>query len=159
MSLTAADVMTHQVATIGPNSTIAEAAEMMSQRGISAMPVCDKDGHVLGMLSEGDLMRPFGEKFTGRREWWLSLLAEGEKLGPEFQDYVRIDRHSAADLMTTKVISAAEDTPLAHIADLLFEHKIKRVPILRDGKLVGVVSRADIVRAVARDPAALAEDG
>ena len=74
------------------------------------MPVCDKDGALLGMLSEGDLMRPFGAANEMRRAWWLGLLAEGTDLAPELLDYVRLDRRKAQDLMTRDVVTATEKT-------------------------------------------------
>jgi CBS domain-containing protein len=157
MSLEAADIMTRNVVTIPPDATVAQAAAKMAQHGVSALPVCDASGKVVGMLSEGDLMRAFGEKHANRREWWLTLLAEGEKLAPEFVDYLRSDHRRASDLMTRNVITASETTSLPQIADLLSEHRIKRVPIVRDGILVGVVSRADIIRQVAKRPEAVVE--
>ena len=89
-----------------------------------------------------------------RREWWLNLVAEGTALADDFLDYLRLDRHSVQDLMNPNVITASESATLPQIADLLSKHRIKRVPILRDGKLVGIVSRADIIRALAQADAA-----
>jgi CBS domain-containing protein len=111
----------------------------------------------VGMISEGDLMRPFGAENALRRSWWLNVLAEGTELAPAFLDYVRADHRSAKDLMTAPVITAPYDATAPELADLLARHHIKRVPIIRDGKLVGIVSRADLVRAVARTPDAIAE--
>jgi CBS domain-containing protein len=102
----------------------------------------------LGIVSEGDLMAPFSRMTMARRAWWLEMLAEGERLAPEFLNYVSVDHHAAADLMTKNVITAEETTPIPAIADLLMLHKIKRVPILREGRVVGIVSRADIMRAI-----------
>jgi CBS domain-containing protein len=149
MSLNAANIMTRNVATVRPESTVAEVARVLSQRDISAVPVCDAEGHVLGMLSEGDLMRPFGQENALRRSWWLDLLAEGNKLAPAFLDYIRIDHRLAGDLVARPVVTAPEEASVGEIADLLARHHIKRVPILRDGKLVGIVSRGDIVRVMA----------
>jgi len=155
MSVDAASIMTRDVITCGPDATVAEVAALLAKHDISAVPVCDKDGRLLGMLSEGDLMRPFGAANEMRRAWWLGMLAEGTELAPEFLDYVREDRRRAQDLMTRDVITATERTSAGEIADLVNKHRIKRVPILRDGKLVGIVSRADLVRALARSPEAL----
>jgi CBS domain-containing protein len=83
------------------------------------------------------------------------MLAEGTELAPEFLDYVRLDKRRARDLMTRDVITATEGTSTAELADMLSRHRIKRVPILRDGKLVGIVSRADLVRVLARSPGGL----
>jgi len=151
----AGDIMTRGAITCGPDDTVRTIAALFTRHGISAVPVCDKDGTLLGVISEGDLMRPFGESNKLRREWWLGVLAEGTDLAPEFLDYVRLDSRRARDLMTTPVVTATERTSVNEIADLLQRHRIKRVPIIRDGKVVGVVSRADLVRAMARSPDAM----
>lgn len=152
MTIDAASIMTRDVVTAGPDDTVARVAALLTEHEISAVPVCDKDGKLLGMLSEGDLMQPFGQENALRRAWWLGMLAEGTDLAPEFLDYVRLDRRRAKDLMKTDVITATERSSAAEIADLLNKHKIKRVPIVRDGKLVGIVSRADLIRAMSRSP-------
>ncbi len=154
MPVDAASVMTRDVITAGPNATVAEVADLLARHDISAVPVCDEKGALLGMLSEGDLMRPFGAANEMRRAWWLGMLAEGTDLAPEFLDYVRVDRRTARDLMTRDVVTASEGTSLSEIADLMHKHRIKRVPILSDGKVVGIVSRADVVRALAGLPGA-----
>ncbi len=153
MTVYAESIMTRTVVTAGPDDTVSAVAALFSKHGISAVPVCDKDGKLLGIISEGDLMRPFGEANKLHRDWWLGLLADGEELAPEFVDYMRQDRRRAADLMTKEIVTATEDTPVDRIADLLQSHGVKRVPIVRDGKVVGVVSRADVIRAMARAPA------
>ena len=152
MTIDAASIMTRDVVTAGPDDTVARVAALLTEHEISAVPVCDKDGKLLVMLSAGDLMQPFGQENALRRAWWLGMLAEGTDLAPEFLDYVRLDRRRAKDLMKTDVITATERSSAAEIADLLNKHKIKRVPIVRDGKLVGIVSRADLIRAMSRSP-------
>lgn len=154
MPVDAASVMTRDVIKVGPNATVAEVAALLAKHDISAVPVCDEKGTLLGMLSEGDLMRPFGAANEMRRAWWLGVLAEGTDLAPDFLDYIRVDRRSAHDLMTQDVVTATDQTSLSEIADLMSKHRIKRVPILTDGKLVGIVSRADVVRALAGLPGA-----
>jgi CBS domain-containing protein len=153
MTVYAESIMTRAVVTAGPDDTVSAVAALFSKHSISAAPVCDKDGALLGIISEGDLLRPFGEANKLRRDWWLGVLADGEELAPEFVDYMRLDRRRARDLMTKEVVTATEDTPVDRIADLLQRHAIKRVPIVKDGKVVGVVSRADVVRAFAQRPA------
>jgi CBS domain-containing protein len=155
--LDAASIMTRDVVTATPEETVASVARKLTDHGISALPVCDRDGRLLGMLSEGDLMRPFSQSNEQRRSWWLNLLAEGTDLAPEFVNYVRLDSRRAGDLMQTAVVTATEGTSAPAIAELLTQHRIKRVPILRDGRLVGIVSRADLVRALARSPDALVD--
>jgi CBS domain-containing protein len=157
MALTAADIMTKEVITARPADSVADVAKLLTDHEISAVPVCDEQGRVLGMLSEGDLMRPFGQENALKRAWWLNLLAEGTELAPSFVDYIRLDHRIAHDLMTTPVITANHDTSVPELADLLARHRVKRVPVLRDGKLVGVVSRADVVRALASSPEAVVE--
>ena len=149
MAATVADIMSKDVISVTGNTLVPKIAGLLSQRGISAVPVIDKEGKLLGMVSEGDLMVPFSTRNQARREWWLEMLAEGERLAPEFLDYIGTDHRSATDVMTREVISVSEGAAVADVADLLMKHRIKRVPVLRDGRVVGIVSRADIVRAMA----------
>lgn len=155
MTMDVGSIMTRAVITAGPDDTVRTLAALFTKHGISAVPVCDKDGTLLGVISEGDLMRPFGQANKLRRDWWLGLLAEGTELAPEFLDYVRLDSRRTRELMTAPAITATEDTSVNEIADLLQRHRIKRVPIAKDGKVIGIVSRADLVRAVARTPDAM----
>jgi CBS domain-containing protein len=157
MPLIAESIMTRNVITARPDDPVMKVAKLLNDHDISAVPVCDGDGRLLGMLSEGDLMRPFGKENALRRAWWLGMPAEGTDLAPAFLDYIRLDSRVARDLMVTPVITAPADASAAELADLLAQHHIKRVPIVRDGKLVGIVSRADVVRALARTPEAIAE--
>jgi CBS domain-containing protein len=150
MADTAAAVMTRNVISVRPDAGIAEVADALIKHGISAAPVVDASGKLLGMISEGDLLRPLSGKAQARRAWWLEMLAEGERLAPEFLDYISLDRHTAADLMTRNLVTAEESSRISDIADQLTAHHIKRVPILRGETLVGIVSRADLVRALAQ---------
>jgi CBS domain-containing protein len=155
MSLKASDIMTHTVVTVGPDDTVKAIAGALCGHDVSAVPVCDNKGVLVGIVSEGDLMQPFGAENTLKRAWWLNLLAEGDDLAPEFLEYVRMDHRCARDLMTTTVITASEDTPIPELADLMTRHRIKRVPIMRGDRLVGVVSRSDIVRTLIDTAAAV----
>ena len=150
MSDSAATIMTRDVVSVSPGASIPEIAALLTKRGISAVPVIDASGKLLGMVSEGDLMTPFSTRDQARRAWWLEMLAEGETLAPEFLEYISLDRHTASDLMSRNVITATETANVPEIADLLIKNRIKRVPILRDGRVTGIVSRADIVRALTR---------
>ena len=149
MALIASDIMTRDVVTIAPDASVKDIAAKLSEHEISAVPVCDEAGHVVGIVSEGDLMKPFGSENMLRRAWWLDLLAEGDELAPEFLNYVKMDRRHARDLMSSPVLTAAEDTPVSDLADVMTDNRVKRLPILRAGKLVGVVSRSDVVRTLA----------
>lgn len=146
MPQTAASLMTTQVITVRPELKVNAAAKLLSEHAISAVPVLDADGALVGMLSEGDLLRPFGQEYALRRDGWLNLLAEGTDLAPLFVEYLREDQRSVGDLMTTPVVTADVSASLPEIADLWVKHRIKRVPILENGALVGIVSRADLVR-------------
>ncbi len=156
MPMTAADVMTSPVITVAPDATIAEIATLLSSKHISAVPVCKADGSLAGLVSEGDILRPFRASVRQKRDWWLSLLAAGEELSQEFLDYIRTDTRTAAEVMVPHVVTAEEQTTLPELAEMIITHGVKRIPILRGGRVVGIVSRADLVAAIARAPAMLA---
>jgi CBS domain-containing protein len=144
----AKDVMTPWAATIDPDATVQQAAELMYRRGISALPVVDAKDRVVGILSEGDLVRraELGTE-RARGSWWLRLLAAANENAAA--DFVKTHGTRVRELMTRPVISIGEGTPLEKVALLLEKHRIKRVPVLRAGQLVGIVSRADLVRRLA----------
>jgi CBS domain-containing protein len=152
MTIHVGSIMTRDVITARPEDSVSAVASLLAKHEISAVPVCDKDGTLLGMISEGDLMRPFGHKNALRRSWWLGILAEGSVLAPEFVDYIRLDNRRIDSLMSTPVITATEESPAGEVADLLAKHHIKRVPVMRDGRVIGIVSRGDLVRAMASSP-------
>jgi CBS domain-containing protein len=153
MTLSAADIMTRNIVTARLSDTVSTVAKLLADHAISAVPVCDENGGIVGIVSEGDLMRPFGQANAMRRAWWLDLLAEGTELAPAFLEYVKVDRRSARDLMVCPAITVQETASVPEIADLLAQHHIKRVPVMRGSKMVGIVSRADIVGALARTQA------
>jgi len=142
----ARDVMTTHVITISPNATIHDVAELLLQHRISALPVLNQDGALVGIVSEGDLLRRSEVGTDRRRSWWLRMLIGQETLAAE---YVKAHATNVADVMTKKVIAADPMTPLSEIATLLERHSIKRVPIVKDGRLVGIVTRANLVQAYA----------
>lgn len=152
MPLTAADIMTTPVVTAKPDDSIATVARLLSEHEISAVPVCNKDGTVVGMISEGDLISPFGAAINDKRARWLNLLSEGDDLAPSFLEFIKVENRKISDLMKTEVITASPETTVHQLADLLVSHRIKRLPVLQGGKLIGIVSRADIVNALARSP-------
>ena len=148
MTIPAKSVMTTDIVTASRDTTVAEAARRMLKHRVTALPVVDADNRPLGLVSEGDVMRHFGAQFQNKRAQWLRMLAEGETLAPEFLADIRLNQARVGQIMHTAIISAGEDASLAELADLMLKHGIKRVPILRDNVLVGIVSRADVVRAV-----------
>jgi CBS domain-containing protein len=149
----ASDIMTRDVATVGLDASVEAAIALMVARGVSGVPVVSGQGQLAGIISEGDLLRR-AETATvePRRRSFLELL-----IGPsrEVTDYVRSHSRRVSDLMTEQVISVAEDTPLAEVVRLMETKRIRRVPVLRTGKLVGIISRADLVRALGRKLAEL----
>jgi CBS domain-containing protein len=145
----ARDVMTTAVISVGPDTPIGEIAKILRDRGISAVPVVDASGTPIGMVSEGDLIGRDEADREARRDWWLALLAEGEALNPDFLSSLRPPERRARDVMTAPVVTVGEETDLREVARLLTAHRIKRVPVLRDGRVIAIVSRADLVRAFA----------
>ena len=132
----AKDVMTTPVISVGADTSIEETAGLMLERRISAVPVVDASGRLQGIVSEGDLMRHSKAGTGHNRSWWLSLFADRGQLA---EDYTKTHGLTAGDVMTRTVVTATESTPLDKIATLLERHHIKRVPIVRRGKVVGIV--------------------
>jgi len=146
----ARDVMTTAVITAAPSAEVREIARMLLERGISAIPIVDASGRLAGMVSEGDLLNRPEAGTRHRASWWLELMAVPEERALE---YLRTRGTRAEHVMTREVVTVAEDTPVAEIAALLEKRRIKRVPVVREGKLVGIVSRANLLRGVACAPA------
>jgi CBS domain-containing protein len=142
----ARDVMTRNVVTVTPETSVGEIARLLLEKRISGVPVVDAHGRLVGIVSEGDLVRRLEDEGESGRSWWLGLLATPEERA---EAYVRAHGRRAADVMTKNVITVTPDTPLAAVARLLEERHIKRVPVVENGKVVGIVSRADLLRALA----------
>lgn len=142
----AADIMTRTVHAVSPDLPVEEVARFMLARQISAVPVVDGGGKLIGIVSEGDLMRRAELDTEKHRSWWLRLF-----VGTDYQahEFVKSHGRRARDVMTRKVITVGEDTPVAEIVTLMEENRIKRVPVMRDGKMTGIVSRANLLRAFA----------
>jgi CBS-domain-containing membrane protein len=147
----AKDVMTTPALAVTPDTDVQAVAELLLECRISAVPVVDEDGRVCGIVSEGDLINRADAGTRHRRSWWLEMLRGSEE---QARDFLRSRGRRVKDVMTSDVVAAAEDTPLADIAALLEKHRIKRVPVLRDGKIVGIVSRADLLQGFARSESA-----
>jgi signal-transduction protein with cAMP-binding, CBS, and nucleotidyltransferase domain len=120
----------------------------MLDRNISAVMVLGDDGKLIGLVSEGDLVRRLDSSHQKKIDHWLALLAEGEALNLEFLHSLQLGEQTAASVMSSPVITVDETADLAQIADLLLKRGIKRVAVTRDARLVGVVSRRDILRAL-----------
>jgi len=142
----ARDVMVSPVISVKPSCTVKEVAKTLLERRISAVPVVDDTGKLVGIVSEGDLMHRAEIGTQRRHSWWLRVLTGDDALAAE---YTKAHARTVADVMTRDVITASPDTPLHEIAALLERHSIKRVPIVRDGALLGIVSRANLLQALA----------
>ncbi len=138
----AKDIMTTNVITVTGDSRVDEIAALLLQRNISGVPVVDAEGRVLGIVSEGDLMRRPESGTERQRSWWLRLMADSKE---DAEQYTKTHGMRAEEVMTRDVIAVSEDTSVGDIAQILEERRIKRVPVLRDGKLVGLVSRANLL--------------
>jgi CBS domain-containing protein len=145
----ARDVMTAPVLTVTTDVTVREVARLLLERRISAVPVVDGDGILLGIVSEGDLIRRADAGTERHRSWWLGLVSDPED---DARSYLKSHGLRAGDVMTRNVVVATEDAPVPEIADLLEKHRIKRVPVVRDGCVVGIVSRANLLQALIAQP-------
>jgi CBS domain-containing protein len=143
--MNASDIMTRQVIFVGPDASVAEIVSLMLSHHIGALPVV-KDGALVGIVSEGDLLRRVETGTEVRRSRWLEYFAAASTLAAE---YAKSRGQMAADVMTRNVVSVSADTPIAEIAAVLETHRIKRVPVLQDGKLVGIVGRTNLLQALA----------
>ena len=146
----ARDVMTEEVVRIGINESVFDAAELLLGARVSAAPVVDDKGAVVGIVSEADLIRR-AEIDTTAKKSWLARLMESETSAAD--DFVAAHARRVADVMTREVVTASEDTTLRELVDLLERRKIKRIPVVREGILVGIVSRSDLLLALlSREP-------
>jgi CBS domain-containing protein len=142
----ASDIMVRRVLTTHPQTSVSQVAKQLVDNDISALPVVDDAGNVVGVISEADLMhrKELGSEKT--RAWWIEAMTPGATLADEF---AQSHGKRVEELMSTRVISATPDASLGEIASLLEKHRIKRVPIMKDGKIVGIVSRSNLVQALA----------
>ena len=144
--MNAREVMTSPVISAAGNTPVRDIAELLLKNHISAVPILDGDGAPIGMVSEGDLVGRDETESDARREWWLMLLAEGESLGDDFLSELRRSERVASDIMAKPVITVGEDTDTGEIARLLHAYRIKRVPVVRNGQVIGIVSRENLLR-------------
>jgi len=146
MKMKAIDVMVRDVVTVGPDDDVADAIKLLAEFDVSALPVVEEDDKVIGIISEADLVRRPEIGTEKHRAWWLEALTPGSTLAEEF---AKAHGRRVSEVMSTDVVSAGEEASLGEIATLLEKHRIKRVPILRDGRLVGIVSRSNLIQALA----------
>jgi CBS domain-containing protein len=142
---TASTIMTTKVVAVTPETSVAEIADLLLDHKISAVPIIDDEQHVIGIVSEGDLL---GRPPSGSpRGWWLRLFNESAACLEE----IATARHlKARDVMTSSVVIVTEQTPIDILATLMHRRRVKRVPVVKNGRLVGIVSRSDVLDALAR---------
>jgi CBS domain-containing protein len=150
-AMKARDVMTSAIISATGDTSVRDIAQLLLQNHISAIPILDNSGAPVGMVSEGDLIGRDETQRNARHEWWLALLAEGESLSPDFLSSLRRPERVAIDIMSRPVITVGEDVDTGEIARLLAAHRIKRVPVVRNGQVVGIVSRENLLRALASE--------
>ncbi len=146
----AREIMTAPAITTGPDTPLVDIVDLMLSNRISAVPVVDGSGTAIGIVSEGDLMRCKDLGTLSGKSWWLRVLGGKVMLA---EDFIKAHATTASELMTTGVITIGEDTLLPEIARLLENNRIKRVPVVADGKVVGIVSRANLLQALSLEQA------
>lgn len=152
--VTAREIMTSPALTVEPETPVREIAELLALNGISAVPVVDSTGAPVGMVSDGDLIGRAEEDRMARRSWWLGLISEGK---PLTQDTVAessagpaegFRERTAHEIMSSPVITISPENSVSDAARLFSSYRIKRAPVVEDGHIIGMVSRADLVRSL-----------
>ena len=142
----ARDVMTKDMVKVGPDATVGDIAALLVQHRIGAVPVVSNTQQLIGIVSQTDLVHRSETGTEKKRKWWLELFVDPDAMARE---YVKSHGHKAQDVMTRLVVSVSENASLAEVADVLDTHRIRQVPVVSEGRLVGMISRADLVRALA----------
>jgi CBS domain-containing protein len=142
----ASDVMVRNIVTVHLDTNVADAIKLLAEHDVSALPVLDHAGNLVGMLSEADLIHRVEIGTEKHRPWWVEAVTGASTLATEF---AKSHGKKVGEVMATGVISVSEDTPLSEIAALFERKRIKRVPVVKDGELVGIVSRSNLIQALA----------
>jgi CBS domain-containing protein len=140
------EAMTKDVVTVGANTPVREIAALLARHRISAVPVVSEGGRVIGIVSQTDLGHRSETDTEKRRKWWLEVFADSDS---KARDYIKSHGNVANDVMTRLVVSVSKDAQLSEVAEILDTHRIRQVPVMEDGSLVGMISRADLVRKLA----------
>lgn len=147
----ARDVMSSKLVVVPPETPVVAVAELMAGRGISGVPVVDAEGRPLGIVTEGDMIRRLADEPPGPLGWFLGLFRNSE---PMVRRYAKAHGKTARDVMSANLVSVPETASVEEVARLMEQHHVRRVPVVQDGRLVGIVSRADLLRAILRPTAA-----
>ena len=146
---TVAEIMTRDVVTIPPETSVRDVARLLCGKRVSGLPVVDAGGTLVGIVSESDLMAhaaAIGEPDVPHRAWWTALFVDNAALA---RNYAKTHGHTAEDVMSTNLQTIGEQDSVAEVARIMGQHKIKRLPVMRDGQLVGIVTRADLLKILA----------
>jgi CBS domain-containing protein len=160
MIMLVANIMTTPVISVEPSASIREAAALMLAHRISGLPVVKRDGTLIGMVTEGDFLRR-GELGTERkRSWWLEIFVSPGKIADE---YVHTHGRKVEEVMSDDVVTTYMNAPLEEVVETMSRHRVKRLPVVENGKVVGIVARSDLLRALARtqpsnDPVAVSDE-
>ena len=152
----AKDVMTSPVISVEPNATVLQAIRIMLQRRISGLPVIDKVSRLVGIVTEGDFLRRVETGTQRRRPRWLEFLIGPGRLADE---YTHSHGHKVNEVMTPDPVTVTEDAPLDEIVRLMEKRQIKRIPVLREQQVVGIVTRANLIYALASASSATQPSG
>jgi CBS domain-containing protein len=147
--MNAGDVMSQGTVTVDPDDSVMHAVQIMLKRRISGLPVVDNAGALVGILTEGDLLRRAELGTQKRRPRWIEFLLGPGRLANE---YVSACGRKVSEVMTTPVHTATEDTPLTEVVKIMESKQVKRLPVMREGRVVGIISRANLLRALASIP-------
>ena len=158
--MNAQEAMTKDVITVGPDATVGEIAGLLVQHRVSAVAVVSADNRVVGIVSQTDLGHRSETGTEKKRKWWLDIFADADTRARE---YVKSHGLRAQDVMTRFVVSVSKTASLSEVAEVLDTHRIRQVPVMEDGKLLGMISRTDLVRKLAEvrvaAPAARPDNG
>lgn len=139
----AKEIMTRDVTTVSPSASVREAAKLMVDRRLSGLPVVTSDGRLVGMLTASDLLHRVETGTERQSSWFTSFFANADDMA---RQYAKSHGLKAHEVMSRHVISVRDDASLSEVADILDRSRLKRVPVVRDGTLVGIISRSDLVR-------------
>jgi CBS domain-containing protein len=154
VAMEAQEVMTRDVVTVGPDATVGEIAALLVRHRISAVPVVSGDQQLIGIVTQTDLAHRSETGTEKRRKWWLEVFADPDV---KAREYVKSHGRSARDIMTRFVVSVPQNASLGEVADVLDSQRIRQVPVVSKGRIVGMISRADIVRKLAETKAAASD--
>jgi CBS domain-containing protein len=145
-AMEAQDVMSRPVFSITPTDSVTSAVRMMLQNQISGLPVIDAGGRLQGMITEGDLLRRAETATQRQRPRWIAFLLGPGRLADE---YVHTHGRQVGEIMTPDAVAVSAEAPLEEVVSLMEKHRIKRVPVMKDGRVVGIISRANLLHALA----------